>query len=84
MINLISSMVIKLHPLIDTSLTTSNASKRGYKYMGDVLYDPLHPDRDLIVVLSAGEGSGCTLGRAQEDVNAENWFGVYVPLKSVK
>jgi hypothetical protein len=38
----------------------------------------------MMVMLSACEGSGCTQGRAQEDFNAENWYGVYVPLKFVK
>lgn len=77
-------MVIKLNPLIDTSLTTSNAGKRGYKYMGVVLYNPGHPDNDLTVVLSVCEGAGCKLGRAQEDFDTENWYGLYIPLEFVK
>lgn len=68
----VHKLIDKTQSIIDSSLTTQNASEKGYRFVSDIpnLYKTLH---DLIEL---AEKKGYKIGEARNK-KGETYFGLY-------
>lgn len=64
--------------IIDLTLSSQTARKRGYEYIDDVFYDGAKTLEEIIELLSE---HGYKLGKPSKQSLTDSYYGFYAPIK---
>lgn len=74
----------KLKGIVDMTLTPENARKRGFKYIDDVLYEVFAISDSINDIFQLAKDQGCKLGIPSPQNDFEHFYGLYMPVDTVK